>query len=390
VPANYPGNPFGVPANIRAIFPVDGTNRSTSEDVGTTRLVATAQGSAWGWDMNTAAGYTNVTDNITYNGWIAWKNLYAALNDPVNPYLLTGGNSQAQENFVRPTVNNNNWNSLSFIQGTGSRDLTQLQGGPLTVALGAADVYRVLNAPNPGVGQNGTVGIIGPTTYAVGSQNNASAYAELYAPVLKTLELDAALRYDYYNSPNNSTWNPKISAKWQPTQVFALRGTAGTGFRAPYITEAGNAGTTFNLSNIRDFANCPVSNADGTPNLTSPQNVQGTCVFSPAFLQSSNKNLEPEKSQNYTAGIILEPIKGWSTTFDYYYIKLKNQIIPAVSSADYNPQDNIVRGAQQIVTFGDGHTGLSPAGLVAYVAAPFINAQETTTDGFDLGSGYTW
>ena len=44
----------------------------------------------------------------------------------------------------------------------------------------------------------------------------------------------------------------------------------------------------------------------------------------------------------------------------------------------------------QLVTFGDGHTGLSNAPLIAYVAAPFINAQQVTTDGFDLGTGYTW
>ncbi len=391
VPANYPGNPFGVPANIRAIFPVDGTNRSTSEDVVATRLVAQLTGTAWGWDTNISAGYTNVRDNITYNGWIAWGNLYQALNAPVNPYLLTGPNSSALEQFVRPTVNTVNWNNLSFVQATASHDLMQLQGGPLGLAIGAGDTYRNLQSPNPGVGQAGTVGIIGASTYAVGSQNNANVYAELSAPVLKSLEIDAALRYDYYNVPSNSTWNPKVGVKWQPIESLALRGTAGTGFRAPFITEAGNAGTTFNLSNIRDPLNCAVSLPNGQPDLTSPQNVQGTCNFPPAFLQSSNKQLQPEKSDNFTAGLIWEPIKGWSTTFDYYYIKLKNQIIPAVSLPDYDPVANIVRNStSQIVTFGDGHTGLSPAPLVAYAAAPFVNGQQVTTDGFDLGSGYTW
>ena len=77
-------------------------NRSTNEDVGTSRFVATLAGSGWGWDINGAAGYTNVTDNITYNGWISGANLYQSLNDPVNPYLLTGGNSRSQEQFVQP------------------------------------------------------------------------------------------------------------------------------------------------------------------------------------------------------------------------------------------------------------------------------------------------
>ena len=120
---------------------------------------------------------------------------------------------------MNPTVNNTIWNSLSFVQASGSRDLMQLEGGPLTFAIGAGDVYRILNSPNPGAGQDGTVSIPGATTYAVGSQNNAYAYVELAAPVLKNLEIDAALRYDYYNAPNNNTWNPKVGVKWTPIAV---------------------------------------------------------------------------------------------------------------------------------------------------------------------------
>ncbi|MEO8738368.1 MAG: TonB-dependent receptor [Casimicrobiaceae bacterium] len=390
VPTTYPGNTFGAPANVRALIP-DGRNRSTNEDVGAGRLVAILTGAGWGWDITATAGYTNVTDNITYNGWTSAPNLYTALNDPVNPYKLTGGNSRELQNFVQPTVHNTNWNNLSFVQASGSRDLMQLQGGPLSLSVGAADVYRNLQSPNAGAGQNGTVGIIGATTYAVGSQNNASVYAELVAPVLKTLEIDAALRYDYYNVPSSNTWNPKVGIKWTPIQQLALRGTAGTGFRAPFITEVGNSGATFNFNSIRDTANCPVSNANGTPNLTSPLNVPTQCVLTPPYLQTSNKNVQAEKSDNFTAGLILEPVRGWSTTFDYYYIKLKGQIINSVQQPDFHATpENTVRGTQDIVTFGDGSTGLSPAGIIAYIASPFINAQQVTTDGFDLSSAYTW
>ena len=275
VPANYPGNPFGEPANVRAFNPISGINQSASQETQSSRLVAQATGTAWGWDTTASAGYTNVRKFNTYNGWLSIPNMYPALNDPVHPYLLTGGNTAAQDSFVNPTVNQTIWNSLSFVQASGSRDLMQLDGGPLTLAIGAGDVYRNLNAPNPGVGQDGTVSIPGPTTYAVGSQNNAFAYVELAAPVTKNLELDAALRYDYYNAPNNNTWNPKVGAKWTATQWLALRGTAGTGFRAPFITESGNAGAAFNLANIRDNLNCPASlpNGQPDPNLAAERNI---------------------------------------------------------------------------------------------------------------------
>ncbi|MCC6195969.1 MAG: TonB-dependent receptor [Burkholderiales bacterium] len=391
VPATYPGNPFGAPANIRALSPINGINQSVSQDTGTSRIVAQTMGNAWGWEANVAAGWTQVNLESTYNGWLAVPAMYKALNDPVKPYLLTGGNTAEQDAAVYPTLSNTIKSDLSFIQATATRDLMKLQGGAMTLAIGAGDVYRVLNSPNPEAGQQGTVSIPGATTYAMGSQNNAFVYAELYAPVLKNLEFDVALRYDTYNKPDVSTWNPKIGAKWTATPWLALRGTAGTGFRAPYITESGNSGAAFNFGNIRDPLNCPVSLPNGTPDLNSPQNVQGTCAFSVAFLQESNPNLEPEKSTQYTAGFVLEPVRGWTTTFDYYYIKLKNQIINIANTPTFDQTpENTVRGAPQLVAFYGGQTGISPAGLIAYLSAPFVNAQDVVTDGFDLGTSYTW
>jgi iron complex outermembrane recepter protein len=387
VPANYPGNTFGVPANVRAILP--GVEARTANfDTGATRLVAQLTGSAWGWDIVGTAGYTNVRTAVTYNGYINYPNLVAGLQDPNNPYLLTGGNSQSLQSAVAPTATNTVWNNLSFIQAAGSHDLMQLQGGPMTLAVGAGDVYRNLQSPNPGAEQDGLQAL--PSAYAVGSQNNANLYAELAAPVLKSLEIDAAIRYDYYNVPSNSTWNPKVGAKWTPIKEFALRGTVGTGFRAPYITEAGNAGSLFGFNGIRDPQLCPVSNPDGSPNLTSPQNVPTQCAFNPTYLQGTSKDLKPEKSTSYTVGAIMEPIKGWSTTFDYYYIDLKNQIVPAASVAGFQPLNFAVRSTPQIVTFGDGSTGLSSVGPIQYINTPYVNAQQTTTSGFDLGTGYTW
>ncbi|HXX86308.1 MAG TPA: TonB-dependent receptor [Casimicrobiaceae bacterium] len=394
VPATYPGNPFGTPANVRALIP-DQTARTTSSDAQTSRLIAELTGSAWGWDIVGAAGYTNVRQYLQWNGYINETALVAALNDPAHPYLLTGNNG-ALQGAVIPTVNAVDWNNLSFAQATASRDLMQLDGGPLGLAIGAGDVYRNLSQPDAGPAQDGTVNLGGgASAYAVGSQNNAWAYAELAAPVLKSLEVDAALRYDYYNVPSNSTWNPKVGVKWTPMREFALRGTAGTGFRAPYMTEAGNTGSLFGFNSIRDPQLCPVSNPDGTPNLTSPQNVVliGTvnpCNFNPTYLQVANKHLQPEKSDNYTAGFVVEPIRGWATTFDWYYINLKNQIITAASVNGFQPLDFAVRTTPQQGVFGNGAIGLTPVGPIQFIATPYVNAQQTQTDGFDLTSAYTW
>ena len=107
-----------------------------------------------------------------------------------------------------------------------------------------------------------------------------------------------------------------------------------------------------------------------------------------AFLQNSTPTLEPEKSTNWTIGLILEPVPNWSTSVDYYSIELKNQIIAASSLPGFDPIPGAVRGPQESVTFGDGRSGLSPAGIIAYVPEGYVNAQSTNTTGIDLQS--TW
>ena len=284
---------------------------------------------------------------MTYKGWLSVPAMYAALNDPVHPYLLTGGNTAEQNALVYPTVNNTIWNSLSFVQATASKDLMKMDGGPLSVAFGAGDVYRNLNSPNPGVGQYGHRQHSRSHNLCCRQPEQRLCVRGVAIPVLKTLEIDAALRYDYYNKPNNDAWTPKIGAKWTPMKEFALRGTAGTGFRAPYMTESGNAGAAFNLGNMRDPLNCPVQPAQRSAgSFGYVEECAGDLHLQPRVPAISNPNLKPEKSENFTAGFILEPIKGWETTFDWYYIKLKNQIINVANTPTYDPLNYLVRNPQ--------------------------------------------
>ena len=79
--------------------------------------------------------------DVTGSGWLhPIPNLYATcsgLNDPVRIRALTTGKHTARGK-TRGLVSHSDrqdrpiWNSLSFVQASGSRDLMQLDGGPLT------------------------------------------------------------------------------------------------------------------------------------------------------------------------------------------------------------------------------------------------------------------
>lgn len=384
VPASYPGNTLGVAAGVRGL--INGTTpRINDIESESTRLVAEVNGSAAGWDLEAALGLTKVKTTQTFRNYVHLANLSAALSRTTDPYLIGGGNSQALLDFVMPTVGNVVTNELNFVGLRAMRDLASLPGGPLGLAIGSDFRRKKLNAPNPEASQRGEMAL--PSAYALGSESNTSAYFEINAPVSKSLELSAAGRYDHYDTYGNSS-TPKFGFKFTPMKEFALRGTVSRGFRAPSATENGVGGSIFFFNAIRDPLLCPVSLPSGAPDPNAAANVPAFCSFTPAYLQVTNKDLQPEKSKSLTLGLIVEPVRGWSTTLDYYRITVDNQIIPAASLTSYDPVASGVRGAPQQVTFGDGSTGLSPVGPFAYSRVPYVNGQRTRTSGLEFETRY--
>ncbi len=142
--------------------------------------------------------------------------LLAELNNPVTPFLLTGGNSAEQVARIAPTVKDKKTNELDFVQLTGSREVMKLDGGMMGVALGGSWYKQKLDADNPDECKTGTVAGLN-CFFAVGDQTNTAFYAEINAPVLKSLELNAAIRYDHYDTYGGQ-WTPKVGAKWTPME----------------------------------------------------------------------------------------------------------------------------------------------------------------------------
>jgi outer membrane receptor for ferrienterochelin and colicin len=68
-----------------------------------------------------------------------------------------------------------------------------------------------------------------------GSRDSIAAYGELRMPVVKDLELTAALRTENYTDFGNASTG-KLGFKWDAIKsTLAFRGPGATGFRAPSI-----------------------------------------------------------------------------------------------------------------------------------------------------------
>ncbi len=393
IPANYPGNPFGAPAYLAGAIPQLGYV-STHFDTNNYRLVGDLKGNIGEWDIAASLGLTKVVTYSTYNNVVNVNALYNALNLPSNNvgfFNIAGGNSPYVLNSIAPAVGNKSTSELDFAEFSASRSLMALAGGDLGFAAGGTFVHKALDNPLP---YQALVGAqeSGFNTYAIGQENDASAYAEFQAPITKTLEIDGAGRVDHYDTYGTSVV-PEFGFKWSPSNAIAFRGTAGEGFRAPNAAEVGNASSVFGLSTqIYDPVLCPHGNASAVGAFPTQ------CAFPPAYVQQTEGNdpsapkLQPEKSKTWTLGTILEPVKGWSSTIDYYSIDLKNQIVPYAELTGFVPA--YLRGAAKILpqvqANGTTTEELTPVGLISGVLTPYVNANQTKTTGVELETHYKW
>jgi len=390
VPANYPGNTLGAPAYIYGVIPGSPNQINTVESKAS-RLVADLSGSIGEWDIKSSLGYTKVATSQDYNFGLNIPALNAAINRPVNPFnVFSNTNSAADLAAIFPSTNAYDTSLLEFAELHASRSLMQLPAGDLGFSAGTEFVHRDLQAPAPMLASEGQVSL--NNAYASGAQNDGSAYVEFAVPVLKTLEVDADARIDHFDTVGNAHTG-KLAFKWSPNDVFALRGAASNGFRAPNTSESGQAGAFAFAAAGYDPVYCPGGLVNGVPPKGAAINVNGNnlCNYQPTALSVANPNLQPERSTSFTLGTILEPIKGWSSTVDLYKITVRDQIVsPQLNYATATP----VRSTTPVsAVCSDGTaTGTEPCPNpvypVLYYPNPFINANSTMTSGVELGTRY--
>lgn len=178
-------------------------------------------------------------------------------------------------------------------------------------------------------------------------RENGSIYLDLEAQVTDKLLIGAAGRGEHY-SDFGTTGTGKLSARYDVSPHFALRGTASTGFRAPALQQQYFTSTASVIVN-----NNPV--LTGTYPSTS---TVGAAL--------GGKALQPEKSTNFSAGTVIR-FGGFDLTVDAYRIHLRDQL---------GLSENISAGTSpQIAAL------LAPLGVSA--ARFFINGIASTTRGID-------
>ena len=127
----------------------------------------------------------------------------------------------------------------------------------------------------------------------------SAVFAELSLPITDSFQAQLAARYEDYGGGIGSTFDPKLSLRWQLVDSFALRGSVGTTFRGPALQQT-------------------------DPNsVTSLQNVAGTFRAIRTF---GDPNLKPESALTFNVGMLFKA-GGFNASVDYWSFDFEDQLV---------------------------------------------------------------
>ncbi len=314
----------------------------------------------------------------------------SATNGQVNPFYRGGANAQAVNDprmleWLYGRFTNTNLNELLVVDAVVSgKTGLELAGGEVAWAAGyqwrwnrdkseygdffnnqitpcvdsVVDNSPVCNAPN------------GPLIFFGSNANQDSdravwaVFGEVRIPILENLEVNLAARHENYPGGIGSTTNPRILAKWQVTDFLAIRGSAGTTFRAPTIAAASNI--------------CAV----GVANLAGQYRAVRTC---------GNSALGPEKSDTYNLGVIVET-GGLRASVDYYRFDFTDELTTEPSGGLLTALGTTGCGnAALVARFQFDSRGCLASGVsVLRIDTNNVNGPATKTSGLDFRASYDW
>ncbi|MGV7208820.1 TonB-dependent receptor [Oxalobacteraceae bacterium A2-2] len=338
----YPGGSAGVPA-VAGLAGEDldiswrplVTGRRAGFDTSTTdRGVLSAEGTLRGWDYSAGLSHSvSKAASAFTGGYVVDQRMVEGVGSGLlNPFgeQSAEGLAYLNDSLLLGEYLNARMRSTA-LDVRASRELGTLAGGALGFAIGGeARKDKALYRVNRALASQASSSGYADAQDQDGQRKLYAVFAELNAPVIKDLELNAAARYDHYDDVGHS-FTPKLSARWQARPEVLLRASWNRGFRAPTLFDLHGPQTVTNSSDTWDDPLlCPggVLAPGANPNLScnQQQNVR----------LGGNPDVKPERSKTWSAGVVFEPVRSLTVSLDYWNIALRNQISALAEQTVFN------------------------------------------------------
>jgi iron complex outermembrane receptor protein len=268
-----------------------------------------------------------------------------------------------------------------------NRDFEVGFAAPLNVAFGAEyrrDEYQISRGDAASTYKEGGQSFPGyqATDAASHSRSNWAGYVDLSTSPITNLKVDLAGRYESYSDFGDTTVG-RLTARYDFSPAFAVRGTLSSGFRAPTLAEeyysATNVSPTFAV-------------------VTLPANSTSAAML-------GFQNLKPEKSTNYTIGFVAHPIPKMTVSLDAYQIDITDRIVATGTTLGINgtiPQGGPLPGGGTCASAGGcpnivnqhvldaiaAHGNVLDPGVSFVGVTTFTNGADTRTQGLELTASY--
>jgi iron complex outermembrane receptor protein len=281
---------YRLPSRLPKIYPTGFSPKETMKQ-DDYALTAGVKGVVGGWNMDLSTTYGKDTSKIG----VADSGNVSLFNDTgATPTVFSAGAFIASQ--LTTTLE-------------ASREFSVGWAKPLNVAGGVEhriDKYEIEAGDPASRYKEGSQSYPGFSLTDAGShrRTNEAAYIDLAGNPIADLTLDFAARYEHFSDFGNAKVG-KLTTRYDITPAAAVRGTFSNGFRAPTLAEeyysATNVGpTTAFVQLAPNSAGAKLVGVDG---------------------------LKPERSTNFSLGLVLNPASNLAITFDAYQIKIRDRIV---------------------------------------------------------------
>ncbi len=240
---------------------------------------------------------------------------------------------------------------------------------PLSVAFGfegREDTYAITPGDPASYYKSGAQSFPGyaPFQALSKSRKNYAEYIDVALSPIKDLQLDIAGRHEYYTDFHDAQVG-KITARYDISPAFAIRGTIASGFRAPTLEEE-----YYNATNVSPTS----ATVQIGPN-------------SPAAKVEGVQPLAPESSANFSVGFVTHLFDNFSATVDAYSIAIGNRIVG--TGTVYYQRSGVIQPGGAIIGQAIAANGnvLDPT-VNTQGTTVFANAVSTLTHGVDITANY--
>jgi iron complex outermembrane receptor protein len=317
-------------------------------------------GDTWTWKVLTGA---SKLDSVS-------TTLSGEIDQAIARNLITSGavnfvkgNIDLSSAFVTPSIRS--YGEMYQAKAIATGELINFgNGGTLSAALGLEQQYETFRFDNDEVVAQGRT--LGDQAENIsGTRRVDSAFVELaYAPIPE-VELNLSGRVDSYSDVGD-TINPRFAFLVTPTRKFMLRGSIGTGFRAPGLTDV-NGSEQRGIENFEDG----VCDANGGENCDDDYDVT----------RFNSPDLKPESGLNYSVGTVMQFTKEVSLSVDQWNFEGTDSI-SQIDSEVYTQYESQY-GAEAAAETGAKIVRNADGTLQSFSAPRVANLGERTLRGVD-------